>query len=150
MQIIVSCGSRIVIVLSKLPTQIVPGKISKSLLHVIPKRLPGRPDIKFGVNLSKLPSVFNSTLLITPVLEPASKLPFIIPPKLLAVYSSIPLVLVSQITIGASSGPSGFTKPGPLQSPSTGLACSIGTAGQSAGRAKLGSVVDPGVEPSGS
>ena len=65
-----------------------------------------------------------------------------------AVYSSIPLVLVSQIVIISSSGPSGLSIPGPLQSPSTIFA--VCTGGQFAGNPKLGLVVELGVEPSGS
>ncbi len=71
-------------------------------------------------------------------------------PKFEALYSVKPFVLVPQVTIGLSLGPSGLGTVGPLQSPSTAFIIDKGTGGQSAGNPTLGSVVDPGVDPSGS
>ena len=113
--------------------------MSLSLLQVTPKASPPNPDTKEGVSLLRLPSGFSSTLLNTPVLTPAIRLPFITPLKLLAVYSSIPLVFVPQVVIISSTGPSGLGIPGPLQSPSTGFATATG--GQSAGSPIVGSLV---------
>ena len=131
-----------------MPIQIVPGKGSESPLQLTPSALPPKLEAKTGVNVSKLPSGLSSTLLNWLKLVPASRSPCMAPPKLVAVYSSIPLVLVPQIVTISSTGPSGLAIPGPLQSPSTGLA--EGTGGQLAGSPILASVVDPGVDPSGS
>ncbi len=128
----------------------VPGKGSVLLLHVIPRALPPKLEANADVNVSKLPLALSSTLRNRLSSLPAIKSPFIASPKLSAVYSSIPLVLVSQIVTISSSGPSGLSIPGPLQSPSTILALATGTGGQFAGNPRLASVVEPGVDPSGS
>ena len=98
----------------------VPGKGSVSELHVIPNAFPPSPEAKGSVKLLKLPSEFNFTLFrIPPLFSPAIKSPTILsePLKIVEVYSSIPLVLLSQIVTISSFGPSGLDTEGPLQSP---------------------------------
>ncbi len=61
-----------------------------------------------------------------------------------------PLVLFPQVVTSTSLGPSGLLMPGPLQSPCLTSAKPTGTGGQLAGSPISGSIVEPGVEPSGS
>ena len=130
------------------PAHTVPGKISSSPLQVNPRTSPPIPEKKLGSKVPELPSSESITRLIFPPLCPAKRLPFRTPPKLLAVYSSIELVFVPQVTTGLSFGPSGLIILGPRQSPSIG--CAVCTGGQFAGRPSFGLVVEFGLDPFGS